>query len=129
MRGSATPDEIKEKAIAMLMAGDNAMYVSERLGLSYNTVKTWQTNLKKKDDRFAEVRNKRREEFVNNAWDIIGLAVEATRTQLKRAKDSGEKINLSQLSTVAGTFYDKQALAQGEATQIQDVHICVDIDE
>lgn len=158
MQGSKYGDEIKEKAYALLMAGNNVSFVSKQLGLPYTTVKSWEKGLEKKDDNFVELRNKKKEEFVKDSWKIINLAktllerrlaraitseddldelvAEITELDYKELTDSQRKglyakvaaikvEDVGKIATVLGTLYDKQALANKEATAIVEGNITV----
>ena len=103
-------------------------------------------------------RSKKKEEFVENAWELIGkvrtllerrldrailseniideLVEEITKLDSKQLTDSQRKAlyskisaikieNVRELSTVLGTLYDKQALANKEATAIVEGDIKV----
>ena len=166
-------DDIKEKAFALLAVNNNVQYVADKLKLPYTTVKTWEKKFlaqaKKSGQEggessdsitnsLVEVRNKKKEEFVNNAWKLIGDSLEVAQKRITRAKDLEDNIDIvaeaikknagkieeetgigwfdllnlirelqalktpkiSELSTLIGTIYDKQALANKEATAIID---------
>lgn len=173
--GKKHKDELKEKAFALLVS-NNASYVAKELGLPYSTVKTWENKFIKEgrkkiangetsqndEDNLVKLRNKKREEFVNSAWENIELADKLIKRKLKRALEQEDQIdeliavaneeldeeeseknrsnekkrqricskidalkldNLSQISTTLGTLYDKQALANGEATSREETII------
>lgn len=46
MRGSKHSDEIREKALALLMSGESVGKTAKALNLSYTTVKTWEKKIK-----------------------------------------------------------------------------------
>lgn len=158
MQGSKYGDEIKEKAYALLMAGNNVSFVSKQLELPYTTVKSWEKGLEKKDDNFVELRNKKKEEFVKDSWKIINLAKTLLERRLARAITSEDDLDelvaeiteldykeltgsqrkglyakvaaikvedVGKIATVLGTLYDKQALANKEATAIVEGNITV----
>ncbi|MEG1662546.1 MAG: hypothetical protein RR338_01020 [Clostridia bacterium] len=158
MQGSKYGDEIKEKAYALLMAGNNVSFVSKQLGLPYNTVKDWKHGLETKDDKFTELRDKKKEEFVEGSWKIINLAKTLLERRLARAMTSEDDLDelvaeiteldykeltdsqrkglyakvaaikvedVGKIATVLGTLYDKQALANKEATAIVEGNITV----
>lgn len=175
-QGKKYSDELKEKAIALL-ACNNASFVAEKLGLPYSTVKTWEmkaikqaeqdrvgadkdTNPEKKftKQNLVELRQKKKEEFVESAWKLIELSQGILEKRLKRAKENEEVIDtlldeiceldnktltnrqrqalyvkiskikvedVKSLATVLGTLYDKQALANKEATAIVEGELSV----
>ncbi len=173
-QGKKYNDDVKEKAFALLACNNNTQAVAEELGIPYTTVKTWEkkwlngvhkqketsvkTITKPCEDNLVELRNKKKEEFVENAWELIGkvrtllerrldrailseniideLVEEITKLDSKQLTDSQRKAlyskisaikieNVRELSTVLGTLYDKQALANKEATAIVEGDIKV----
>lgn len=181
-QGKKYSDELKEKAIALLSC-NNASFVAEELGLPYTTVKTWETKALKQAKRdmevreasegddevtkstkrfteqnLVELRQKKKEEFIESAWELINLSKGVLEKRLKRAMENEEALDelvdeitklgyktltaqqrqalymklskikvddVKSLATVLGTLYDKQALANKEATAIVEGSITV----
>lgn len=185
-QGKKYSDEIKEKAIALLSC-NNASFVAEELGLPYSTVKTWEMKALKQakkdleakeasdgegkgddevtkptkrftEQNLVELRQKKKEEFIESAWELINLSKGVLEKRLKRAMDNEEALDelvdeimtldyktltaqqrqalymklakikvddVKSLATVLGTLYDKQALANKEATAIVEGSITV----
>ena len=170
--GKKHNDELKEKAFALLVC-NNASYVAKELGLPYTTVKTWENKFikegKKKvegkeetssddEDNLVNLRNKKREQFINDAWKLIEDSLAVAQKRMNKARNLEDKIDnlceyikknankigeetgsswfdllnvinelksfkspkLSEISTLIGTIYDKQALANGEATSREE---------
>ena len=180
-RGKKYNDDIKEKAFALLAVSNNVQYVADELGLKYSTVKTWEKQFLAKSREFEEkqsenpeggeetitnsdeldlvkLRKKKKEEFVNDSWNLIGkiktllerrldraigsenvideLLAEITSLDRKELTDAQRKSlymkistikveSVKELSVVLGTLYDKQALANKEATSIVEGNIGV----
>lgn len=176
-QGKKYNDDIKEKAYALLACNNNAQVVADELGIPYTTVKTWEkkwvkeaqgqtetrqatgeTATKPYEDNIIELRKKKKEEFVENAWGLIGKIRTLLERRLDRALDSEDvldelveeitkldhkdlsdtqrkalysKMNsikvesVKELAVVLGTLYDKQALANKEATAIVEGNIAV----
>ena len=180
--GKKHKQELKEKAFALLVC-NNASYVAKQLGLPYSTVKTWEdkfikegkkqlegkkqhegetsTTTKDSSKNLVELREKKKLEFVDNAWQLIEDSLAVVQKRMSRArhleeqldrlanaiKENADKITeetgimwfdlldvvkeiksfkspkLSELSTLIGTIYDKQALANGEATSREETVI------
>jgi hypothetical protein len=116
-------DKIKEKVLAELASGETIASVARKHKIPETTIGTWKKKAMEKDDKFVELRAKRKEEFINNAWDIIEDAQKLMKENLKKALSGDEKIDAGKLSTVIGTMYDKQALASDEATQNVNVKL------
>ena len=113
MRGQKFNDDIKEKALAMLATNNNLSEVARNLGINESTLRTWKNS---NNDEFTKLRTKKKEEFVNRAWEVISLGQKILIRDLKTAIKSGKAIDLGKLSTIIGTMYDKQALANNEST-------------
>lgn len=178
-QGKKYNDDIKEKAYALLACNNNAQVVADELGIPYTTVKTWEkkwvkeaqrqtetrpaettgeTVTKPYEDNIIELRKKKKEEFVENAWGLIGkirtllerrldralncedildkLVDEITKLDRKELTDAQRKAlyskmysikveSVKELAVVLGTLYDKQALANKEATAIVEGNIAV----
>ena len=164
--GKKAHDEIREKAFAMLAVGESYASVAKKLGLSESTVRTWAKKWENEDDpseseknfaNFAELRAKKKEEFVNNAWGLISKAQVLLEKRLNRAIESETEVDkmidvvlsddelsdktkqalisklktikvddMREIVTVLGTIYDKQALANKEATSIVEGGITVE---
>ncbi|MDY4592602.1 MAG: hypothetical protein SO434_04285 [Eubacteriales bacterium] len=159
-QGKKFNDDVKEKAYAMIATNNSVSYVARELGLPVSTVATWKAAYDKKakennEPDLEKLRQKKREEFIGQAWEAIGKSLTAVQRRLdrelalqddidlvaKEIKKNAKKIEeetgvewfellnlidklktlkackLGELSTVIGTLYDKQALADNKATQ------------
>lgn len=166
-QGKKYNDDIKEKAYALLACNNNAQVVADELGIPYTTVKTWEKKWVKQaqgqaeatgeavtkhdEDNIIELRKKKKAEFVEDAWGLIGKIRTLLERRIDRALDSEDKLDelveeitkldnkqltdaqrkalyskmhsikiesTKELAVVLGTLYDKQALANKEATAI-----------
>ena len=113
MRGKKYNDDIQEQALDMLSTNNNTSEIARVLGINESTLRTWRND--KRNDEFAELRQERKKEFVESAWEIIRLSQEFLRCELKQALTEGGA-DIGKLSTIIGTMYDKQALASNENT-------------
>ena len=110
------------------------------------------------EDNIAKLRQKKKEDFINDAWKLIDLSKGVLEKRLTRAMDNEEALDelveeiskldyktltsqqrqalymklakikvddVKSLATVLGTLYDKQALANKEATTIVEGNITV----
>lgn len=149
-RGQKTPTEKKEECIAIAMATGNVSEASRQTGIHESTIRGWADE---KDEFTKLRENKKQEfiekswEIISTAERILKGRVERAENfdrlidkQIKAVIQSEdmteqEKVNaiemLSQkkaentkdLSVILGTLYDKQALANKEATAIVDGNI------
>ena len=162
-KGQKYNDDIKEKAIALLTVNNSVSYVARELGLPRSTVKSWKEAFDKEaedsgEDTIAKLRQKKKEDFINDAWKLIDLSKGVLEKRLTRARDNEEALDelvdeickldyktltsqqrqslymklakikvedVKSLATVLGTLYDKQALANKEATAIVEGSITV----
>ena len=155
-KGQKYNDDIREKAIALLTVNNSVSFVARELGLPRSTVKSWKEAFDKEaeesgEDNIAKLRQKKKEDFINDAWKLIDLSKGVLEKRLTRAMDNEEALDelveeiskldyktltsqqrqalymklakikvddVKSLATVLGTLYDKQALANKEATAI-----------
>lgn len=162
-KGQKYNDDIKEKAIALLTVNNSVSYVARELGLPRSTVKSWKEAFDKEaeasgEDNIAKLRQKKKEDFIKDAWKLIDLSKGVLEKRLTRARDNEEALDelvdeickldyktltsqqrqalymklakvkvedVKSLATVLGTLYDKQALANKEATAIVEGSITI----
>lgn len=158
MRGQKYNDDIKEQAFALLAVNNSVSFVAKKLGIPRSTIKSWKEAYDKGAEEreelsIAKLRHKNKEQFVQNAWGLIGKVETLLERRLERAisnedvidrmldeivKLEGEGMSevqtrsicaklsslklesVRELATILGTLYDKQALANREATSIVD---------
>lgn len=96
MRGQKHTDETRIKAIELLSVYSVAE-VARQLGIHENTVRTWskgETKASKADsEQLVELRAKRKQEFVDDAWDIINKAKALINRRLSRALTQESEID------------------------------------
>ena len=162
-KGQKYNDDIREKAIALLTVNNSVSFVARELGLPRSTVKSWKETFDKEaeesgEDNIAKLRQKKKEEFVDNAWGLIGKAQTLLERRLDRAIEGEDEIDalveeitkldhrqltdaqrkalysrisaikvesVKELAVVLGTLYDKQALANKEATAIVEGSVSI----
>lgn len=118
MRGKKYSDEIKEQAYALYAVSGNIAEVSKAIGVPANTISTWIKN--KPPDKFDELRDEKKRDFIKQASEIIDIALDRLKTELE---DEEKDIPINHLTTAIGTLYDKRALAKGESTDNMSVQI------
>ena len=149
-KGKKTSPELKEKCIAIAMSTGNVSEAARQTGVAQTTINTWM----KENDELVKLREYKKQEFVNQSWEIISAAERILKGRVERAENfdrlidkqieaviqsedmtEQEKVNaiemLSQkkaentkdMAVILGTLYDKQALANKEATAIVDGNI------
>ncbi|MBR2474173.1 MAG: transposase [Clostridia bacterium] len=84
-QGKKYPQEIKEKALALLAVNTNVSAVARELGLPRSTIVTWQQEAENDED-FGKLRQQKKEEFISGAWDIVMRAQRLINRRLDRAE-------------------------------------------
>ena len=90
-QGSKYTDEQREQALAMLITMP-IKAVSENLNIPENTLRDWKNNEEKINPEFVQLRNKKKEEFVEKSWSIIEKANRLIEKKLDRALSAEEDI-------------------------------------
>jgi uncharacterized protein YjcR len=84
MMGSKYKDDVKEQALAMLTTM-SYKEVSKNLNIPENTLRDWKKREDKINPEFVKLRTKKKEEFVNSAWNIIEKANKLIERKIERA--------------------------------------------
>ena len=82
-------DETKELARARVAAGESLSRVARELGIAKSTLHTWLTQADK--DGHQESREKRKEKFIDKAWDVIDQALDLSSQKIRLATVSAER--------------------------------------
>lgn len=120
-KGQKYNEEIKERAWAMFSVYGNLSYISRHLNVPRSTITGWKQEfdkLSEDSDVIANLRNVKKQEFVVRAWQAVNLSQTLLEKALKEAEEGKRDIDVDKLVRVIGTLYDKQALANKEATEI-----------
>ena len=122
-QGQQYPEEIKQEALARMSVSNNINDVARVMGLPSSTLRCWKAReaRKKTPEELAQLQLQRKAAFIDRAWDIIDRAQSLVLAKLEAAQQSPDKadlIRLRDLATTIGVNYDKQALANEEATTI-----------
>ena len=91
-QGSKYSDEQREQALTMLLTM-SFKDVSEALDIPERTLRDWKDNEEKINPEFAELRKKKKEEFVMKSWAIIEKANKILETRLDREIEQETTIN------------------------------------
>ena len=119
-KGQKYNDDIREKAIALLTVNNSVSFVARELGLPRSTVKSWKEAFDKEaeesgEDNIAKLRQKKKEDFINDAWKLIDLSKGVLEKRLTRAMDNEEALDelveeISKLDYKTLTSQQRQAL-------------------
>lgn len=121
-QGKKTDNETIYKVMLSVFSTGNYSETARQLDLPASTVEDiYKRNIEKEE--FAKLREKKQDEFVENASRIIEKALKRLESSLD---DKEERIPVNNLSTVIGTLYDKRALAKGETTVNTGITIKMD---
>ena len=83
----------KEKALALMAASNNLEETSRQLNIPVTTLHTWKKEAETKSQEFVELRNKRKQDFINSAWDGIDRSKRLLLRKLERALTDEEKLD------------------------------------
>jgi transposase-like protein len=149
-RGKQTPPEIREKCLSIVASTGNVSEASKQTGIPETTIRDW---IKQNDEFVEYRNNKKQEfidkswEIINKAQKLIDSRVvraieydELLNKQIELIKQDKklteqDKINAIEfilqkkaentkdMAVILGTLYDKQALANKEATAIVEGNI------
>lgn len=143
------PEETKKKALILMAGGMLPAQVSKELGIPYGTLATWRLQ-NRNTAEYKQYERTAKEKFIEDAWDIITTGTNIMKKKLARidrAEDDIDELlqlakqemsiperkvlakklanleieNPSNLVPIIGMFYDKQAIAHGEATSRKDI--------
>lgn len=125
-RGRKTSEAKEEQVRALLMVNPNATgkEIAKIVKIPERTAYDLKNKIIEEDtDTFAELRNRKKEEFIVEAWEVVKKALLAADKKIDTLLDDPEmlkKANIRDIAVALGTIYDKQALASGEPTQITE---------
>ena len=122
MRGKARTPEERIKAIEM-MAVTSVLDVSRQTGIPESTLRAWRDGKTKSSrenaEEYAKLRAEKKAEFIERGWAIIesaqGLLADLIEADKARPIEE-RKLKAQDITNIIGVQYDKQALANNEAT-------------
>jgi len=82
-------DETKELARARVAAGESLSKVARDMGIAKSTLHSWLTQADR--DGHQESREKRKEQFIDKAWDVIDQALDLSSQKIRLATVSAER--------------------------------------
>ena len=125
-RGKKTSEDKREQVKAVLMINPEATgkEISKIIKIPERTAYDLRNKIIDDDpDTYAELRAKKKEEFITEAWEVVKKALLATNLKIDSLLNNPEslaKANIRDIAIALGTIYDKQALASGEPTVISE---------
>ena len=108
-----------EQIRALYAAGHSRQAIATALGLSWATVRKYTSGAE--TDGLEGQREAKKREMIDLAWEIILDGLQLSRDQIRRLRQQGEQLSagdIQRILTGIGIAYDKQAIAQGDPTQI-----------
>ena len=114
-QGKKYPEEIRERAYALIAAGNSYSFVAKTLGVPESTVRGWRNKPSNPDfeENFAELRAKMKEKMVRSAWRSIELSQSLLERRLRRAVDQENMIDELML------LVDESAQKEGMTQEIR----------
>lgn len=94
-QGRKYNDDLKERARALLSVNNSCAFVAREMGLPRSTITSWkkQFDAEEGEESFAQLRQKKKEEFVRQAWVDIDLASSILHRRLERAANDEKKLD------------------------------------
>lgn len=126
-KGQKYNDDLKEKARALLAVNSSSAFVARELRLPESTIRTWKKLFEKESgsESFAELRQKKKEDFVKQAWTDIELANSILHRRLERAANDEAKLddllNAIVLSSETNLEEKKALVAQICSLKLMDI--------
>lgn len=145
-QGKKYNNDIKEKAFALLACNNSVAQVARELGLKYTTVKTWEQKFIKQgngtshsdvvkngqpkendEENLVKLRNQKKEEFVNSAWNLIKKAQILLERRLDRALNYEDELDEIVESIISASdeelkYQQKQALlVKMRSIKVEDI--------
>ena len=96
MKGKKYDPEVKERALALLAVNDSVSKVAKELNLPWSTVDCWKKDALKdaaSGDGFVKLREQKKEDFINGAWDIVMRAQRLITKRLDRAEKQESELD------------------------------------
>ena len=121
VRGGPLDYATIEQIRALHAAGHTRQAIATTLGLSWATVNKYVTSGAGDGDDLEDRREAKKREMIDLAWEIILDGLQLSRDQIRRLREQGEQLSagdIQRILTGVGIAWDKQALAQGDPTQI-----------
>lgn len=85
-QGKKYGEKVREKTIALLMSGMTTSDVARKMNLAYTTVYAWAKALEK-EPNYEELREIKRREFIESAWNCVMSAQNILQRRLERATE------------------------------------------
>jgi hypothetical protein len=154
-RGRPTPEVKREQVRALICLNPDVSEpeIARTVGIGKSTAHYLKKDIIENDigkDDYESLREQKKQEFIAEAWEVVGKALKLTNKRFTKALDDEEAIehlidavqdheltqaekktlvsrlnglqmnNIRDIAVALGTIYDKQALASGEPTQISE---------
>lgn len=127
MRGRKYDDEIKEQALALLITDANITDVSRDLSIPRQTLVDWKAAAIASGDneQLKELRKRKKEDFVKNAWLILDKALKLADRRISTALNQEDQITVLiegvQLDGEINEATKQSLITKLRALQIQSV--------
>jgi transposase-like protein len=107
MKGKAHPQEVKARAIALLLVGATVMEVAAELDLSHQTISNYKREIP--DDKLSELGRKKGERLDDLVYQCLVTNLQTLNEQavIVREKEYVLKQPADQLATLHGVIADK----------------------
>ena len=94
MRGKRYDNEVKEKALTLIITDANISDISKELSIPRQTLVDWkaQALISEDNDQLKELRKQKKEDFVNKAWVILEKALRLADRRISTALNQEEQL-------------------------------------
>ena len=97
-RGQKYNNDIKEKAFALLAVNNSVAAVANKLGIPRTTINSWKEEYDREakeggEPTIVELRQEKKKQFVDDAWEMIGKVKTILERRLDRAIKSESEMD------------------------------------
>lgn len=132
MQGKGFGDNVKEKVLAELASGNSVSDLARKYHIAKSTISGWKKELhnpgnEQKLNKFEQLRTKKKQEFIEDAWDNISMGNKLIQRRFKRALENEDKLDdllkeIMSLSYTDLTTDQRKSLASKlSAIKVEDV--------
>lgn len=85
--------KVRERALAVYIASGSVTKAAKSCCAPESTVRRWIKNAERDGGLVAEMRDKKRAEFAENAWDVISVGVEILKREMYTALENADEFS------------------------------------
>ena len=129
-RATYTPEDKARVYVTLTTNDGNIKRTARDMGVPENTIRRWRDEWAKNGPPELEQVERAVGEFLDEAVELRGLALQALRRKVDLLLKDPDKVKVAELTTLMGVLDDKITRAQGLATgRVEHVHTLPPADE